>query len=121
MRPRSVAAIVQQWRAWGNALELGKRNARAFRGLPGAGSFGFQSDGNDHDDNLIYEHEKTNDPNCANDHRSERSGVGNRFVELPGFARKILLTAQPPCLSLVVIDVVAEQNSKQENGKGPSK
>jgi hypothetical protein len=64
---------------------------------------------------------KTNDQNCANDHRRERSGVRNRSVELPAFAHKILLTAQSPCLSFVVIDVVAEQNSKQENGKGSSK
>src|SRR6266852_6541247 len=102
-------------------LELRKRNVRFLPGLPGNDSFGFQSDGNNHDDNLVYEHEKTNDQNCANDHRRERSGVRNRSVELPGFARKILLTPQSPCLSLVVIDVVAEQDSKQENGKGPSK
>src|SRR6266404_2142551 len=33
----------------GETLELGKRNARVFCGLPGADRFGFQSDGNDHD------------------------------------------------------------------------
>jgi hypothetical protein len=81
----------------------------------------FQSGGNGHDDNFLYEYEKTKDQNCANDHRCERSGVRNRSVELPGFASKILLTAQSPCLSLFVIDVIAEQNSKHENGKGSSK
>src|SRR6267143_4587936 len=105
----------------GETLDLRKRNVRYLYGLPGTESFGFQSDENDHDDNLVYKYEKTNEQNCANDHRRERSGVRNRSVELPGFARKILLAAQSPCLSLVVIDVVAEQNSKQENGKGSSK
>lgn len=105
----------------GETLELRKRNVRFLCGLPGTDSFGFQGDGNDHDNNLVYEYEKTNDQNCANDHRSEWSGVLDRSVELLGFLRKMLLTAQLPCLSLVVIDVVAEQDSKQENGKGPSK
>jgi hypothetical protein len=82
---------------------------------------GLQSDGNDKDYDFVDEYEETKDQDRANNHLSERSGVRGHFVELLGFASKILFTAQLPRLSLIIINEVTEQNPKQEDGDGPGK
>ena len=126
MRPGGVdraGAIIQEWRSQGRKEPCNYEKGMFVSsvGFPAPTALDFRATEMTMTIISYTNMKKTNDQNCANDHRRERNGVRNRFVELLGFARKILLTAQSPCLSLAVIDVVAEQNSKQENGKGPSK